>query len=78
MKYFKARFVKSGIPFGRAYTYKTNLNVEPGDLVEIGGTMGIVVDEPADEEWMKVYGTDNIKTVTTKIRLKGENADDHT
>ena len=67
MNFYKVKFLKSGQPAGRAYTYKSRLNLESGDKVELpGGNHGIVVDEPADMDWVKTYGEENLKEIVKK------------
>lgn len=67
MKYYKAKFLKQGKPTGRAYTYKSQLELAPGELVELpGGSHGIVLDEPVDMEWVETYGSENLKEITKK------------
>ena len=64
MNFIKVRILKNGKPIGRAYTYKTDLELQSSDLVVLdGGKHGIVVDEPIDTEWIKTYGTGNIKEI---------------
>lgn len=61
MQYIKAKFMKHDKPFGRAYTYKTEDDVKPGDIVtDAKGSTLVVVDEPVDAEWIKLYGVDKI------------------
>lgn len=76
MKYVKARFTKNGVPFGKAYTYSTELDVNPGDVVRTQTATLIIVDEPVDEEELKIYGTSGIKEITRKQeREEGEQHD---
>jgi len=68
INFVKVRILKNSQPIGRAYTYKTTIELSPGDKVELdGGKHGIVVDEPIDGEWIKVYGTENIKAIVGKV-----------
>lgn len=62
--YIKVKFLKNNQPTGRAYTYRSTVLVSPGDIVQIDATKkGIVVDEPVDMEWVKTYGTENIREI---------------
>lgn len=68
INFVKVRILKNGQPIGRAYTYKTEQELSLGDKVILdGGKHGIVVDEPIDVEWIKVYGTQNIKSIKKKV-----------
>jgi len=61
MQYIKAKFMKQDKPTGRAYTYKTEDDVKPGDIVtDAKGSKLMVVDEPIDTEWIRLYGADKI------------------
>lgn len=67
MKYYKAKFLKQGKPTGRAYTYKSQLELTPGELVELpGGSHGVVLDEPVDMEWVETYCSENLKEIMKK------------
>lgn len=64
MQYIKAKFIKQGKPTGRAYTYKTSDEVQPGDIVtDSKGSKLLVVDDPVDTEWIRLYGADKIATL---------------
>lgn len=64
MQYIKAKFMKQDKPSGRAYTYKTEDDVKPGDIVmDAKGSKLVVVDEPMDTEWIRLYGADKIATL---------------
>lgn len=64
MQYIKAKFLKEDKPTGRAYTYRTEDDVKPGDTVtDSKGSKLIVVDEPVDAAWIKVYGADKVAIV---------------
>lgn len=61
MQYIKAKFMKQDKPAGRAYTYKTEDDVKPGDIVtDAKGSTLVVVDEPVDDEWIAAYGREKI------------------
>lgn len=64
MQYIKAKFMKQDKPSGRAYTYKIEDDVKPGDTVtDSKGSKLVVVDEPVDAEWIRLYGADKIATL---------------
>ena len=64
MRYIKARYIKNDIASGRSYTFKTEDDVKPGDIVtDIKGSKLLVVDEPVDAEWIMAYGADKIGVV---------------
>ena len=49
---------------GRSYTFKTEDNVKPGDIVTNDkGSKLTVVDEPVDAAWIKEYGADKVAVV---------------
>lgn len=67
-KYIKIKFLKNSQPSGRAYTYRTPVDVAPGDTVQIDSTKtGVVVDEPVDMEWVESYGAERIKSIVGKV-----------
>lgn len=71
MKYIKVKFLKSGQPSGRNYTYKSQLNLEPGDKVELpGGKHAVVMDEPVDMGWVQTYGEENLKEIVKKVEVE--------
>lgn len=60
MQYIKAKFENSK----RSYMYRTEDNVKPGDIVTNDkGIKLTVVDEPADDAWIKAYGADKVAVV---------------
>lgn len=64
MQYIKAKFMKQGNPAGRAYTYKIEDDVKPGDtVVDAKGSKLVVVDESIDSDWIMTYGADKIGVV---------------
>ena len=64
MQYIKAKFLKEDKPTGRAYTYRTEDDVKPGDIVTNDkGSKLTVVDEPVDAALIKAYGTDKVAVV---------------
>lgn len=67
VKYIKVKFLKNGQPSGRTYTYRTPVDVVPGDIVQINEkSQGIVVDEPVDMEWVETYGAGKVKSIAGK------------
>lgn len=64
MQYIKAKFLKEDMPSGRAYTYRTEDDVKPDDIViDAKGSKLTVVDEPVDVEWIMAYGADKVGIV---------------
>ena len=64
MQYIKAKFENSK----RSYTYRTEDNVKPGDIVTNDkGSKLTVVDEPVDAAWIKAYGADKIAVAITSV-----------
>ena len=60
MQYIKAKFENSK----RSYTYRTEDDVKPGDIVTNDkGSKLTVVDEPVDAVWIKVHGADKVAVV---------------
>lgn len=71
MQFIKVKFLKNGQATGRAYTYRSPVEVKPGDKVEIsGGKHAVVVDEPVDAAWLQSYGADNVKEIVGKVEDK--------
>ncbi|WP_394918976.1 hypothetical protein [uncultured Robinsoniella sp.] len=64
MQLFKVKYLKNGEPCGRSYTFKSPIEVHPGDIVQIDTSKkGMVVDEPVDSAWVITYGADKIKVI---------------
>ncbi|MCR5753780.1 MAG: hypothetical protein K6G30_03055 [Acetatifactor sp.] len=64
MQYIKAKYMKQGKPTGRAYSYKTSDEVQPGDIVtDSKGSKLVVVDEPVDAGWIMTYGAEKLGEV---------------
>lgn len=64
MQYIKAKFLKEDKPVGRAYTYRCEESVKPGDIVtDSKGSKLMVVDEPVVVEWIRAYGADKVGIV---------------
>lgn len=60
MKYIKAKFEKSL----RSYTYRTESDVKPGDVVQTEkGVKLTVMDEEVDMAWVEAYGADKVAVV---------------
>lgn len=71
MQFMKVKFLKNGQAAGRAYTYRSPVEVKPGDKVELpGGKHAVVVDEPVDAAWIQVYGADKIQEIVGKAEEK--------
>jgi len=62
----KVKFLKAGLPSGRAYTYYSDKPVEVGDLVQINAqSVGVVTEIDVPEEEIKGY-KDKIKFIHGK------------
>lgn len=60
MQYIKAKFENSK----RSYTYRTEDDVNPGDIVtNDNGSKLTVVDDPVDAAWIKAYGAEKVAVV---------------
>lgn len=60
MQYIKAKFLNGK----RSYTYRTEDDVKPGDIVtDLKGSKLVVVDEPVDAAWIMAYGADKVAIV---------------
>ena len=79
MQYIKAKFLKEDKPTGRAYTYRTEDDVNPGDTVtDSKGSKLMVVDEPVDAEWIVAYGADKVGVVKKYVEpVKAESEESH-
>lgn len=70
MNFVKVKFLKDGQPSGREYTYKTELELKTGDVVELpSGNRGVVVRGEIDTMWVESFGMDNIKEITSKTEI---------
>ena len=68
MKFLKAKFLKQDRPAGRSYTYRTEDDVHPGDIVtDVRGSKLAVVDEIVDMGWVETYGPDKVAKVRKYI-----------
>ena len=73
MQYIKAKFMKQDKLAGRAYTYRTEDDVKPGDIVTNDkGSNLTVVDEPVDAAWIKAYGADKVAVVKKYVEPESE------
>ena len=71
MNFIKVKFLKDGVVSGRAYTYKTDLDLKPGDKVQIDEhRTGIVTEEAVDMAWVETYGAENIKAILGKCETE--------
>ncbi len=71
MNFYKVKFLKNGQARGRAYTYKSSLELAPGDKVELpGGSRGVVLDEPVDMAWVEAYGEEKLKEIVKKCEIQ--------
>lgn len=71
MNFFKVKFLKNGQAQGRSYTYKSSLELSPGDKVELpGGKHGVVMNEPVDMAWVEAYGENNLKEIVKKVEVE--------
>ena len=71
MHFYKVKFLKNGQAQGRAYTYKSSLDLMPGDKVELpNGSYGVVLDEPVDMAWVEAYGEDKLKEIVKKVEVE--------
>ena len=61
----KARYVKNGVPAGRAYTFNVPEGTLPDDKLRDprNGSKLIAVDEPVDEDWIETYGANKLVTL---------------
>ena len=71
MQYIKAKFENSK----RSYTYRTEDDVKPGDIVTNDkGIKLTVVDEPVNAAWIKAYGADKVAVVKKYVSRKRRKA----
>jgi len=68
----KVKFLKAGLPQGRAYTYFSNEMVKPGDLVKINEQAnGAVTEVNVPEEEIESF-KDKVKFIHCKISAEQE------
>lgn len=73
MQYIKAQFENSK----RSYTYQTETDVKPGDIViNDKGSKLIVVDEPVDSAWIMAYGADKVAVVKKYVEPEKAGSED--
>ena len=73
MQYIKAKFENSK----RSYTYRTEDDVKPGDIVTNDkGSKLTVVDEKMDEGWVMAYGVGNIAVVKKYVEPEKAESED--
>lgn len=73
MQYIKAKFMKQDKPSGRAYTYRTEDDLNPGDIVtDSKGSKLMVVDEPVDMAWVETYDADKVGVVKKYVEPEKE------
>ena len=71
MNFYKVKFLKNGQAQARAYTYKSRLELIPGDKVELpGGSHGVVLDESVDMAWVESYGEKKLKEIVKKVEVE--------
>lgn len=72
MQYIKAKFENSK----RSYTYRTEDDVKPGDIVTNDkGSKLQVVDDPVDVAWIKAYGADKVAVVKKYVEPEKEESE---
>lgn len=77
MQYIKAKFMKQDKPAGRAYTYRTEDDLKPGDIVTDAKSSKLtVVDEPVDMAWVEAYGADKVGVVKKYVEPESGGADE--
>ncbi len=77
MQYIKAKFMKQDKPTGRAYTYRCEDDVKPGDTVtDAKGSKLQVVDEPVDMAWVEAYGADKVGVVKKYVEPEKAESED--
>lgn len=66
----KCRFLKNEAPYGREYTYRSEVKVAIGDIVQINAsTRGMVTEIDVPEETVKGFA-DKVKTIIGKVEEK--------
>lgn len=70
MNLVKARFLRDGEQYGRAYTYIANEVLEVGDMVQLNERgIGVVIETNVPESEVECF-KDKLKTVIGKISLE--------
>ena len=70
--FFCGRYLKGDKPSGKSYTFKTEDDVKPGDIVKTATARIVVTDEAVDMDFVKSWGEDRITTAEREI-LNEEN-----
>lgn len=71
MNYIKAKFLKGDKPSGRAYSYCSEEELHPGDMVmDAKGSKLVVLDDPVDMSWVETYGADKVTVVKKYLERK--------
>lgn len=66
----KCRFLKNEAPYGREYTYRSEVKVAVGDIVQINASArGMVTEIDVPEETVKGFA-DKVKTIIGKVEEK--------
>lgn len=73
MQYIKCKFLKQDKPTGRAYVYRSDENLMPGDIaMDAKGSKLLVVDETVDMAWVEAYGADKVGVVRKYVEQESE------
>ena len=72
MIFFKARYLKDDKPHGKAYTFKADFDVNPGDVVRANGKRVMAIADEVDNDFIQRYGKDKITVV---VPLESEEED---
>lgn len=70
MSLIKARFLKSGQPTGRAYTYNSPVQVEIGDFVKISSAATGIVTEVNVPEGEVAAFRDEVKSIVGLVKME--------
>lgn len=68
----KVKFIKSGKPYGRAYTYKAPGDTEVGDIANVNGSKAIVTEINVPEEEVVSF-KDKLKSISGPKKKKDNN-----
>ena len=71
--FIKARYMKNGVPSGRAYTFNAPGDTLPDDRLRDprNGSKLVAIDEPVDEDWIKTYGAERLVTLEKDLEDGG-------
>lgn len=76
MNIIKVKFLKAGLPSGRAYIYYSEKPVEVGDLVQINSqSVGVVTETDVPEDKIKDY-KDKVKYIHGKAFVPDDKEED--